>query len=408
MKILHILDHSLPSYSGYVFRTLYILKEQHALGWQTAHLTSPKHPVHHAQSEIFEDKVFYRTKTPRFMNVPFIGELSLIHALTRRIEEVIKIEKPDIIHAHSPALNGTAAIAAAKKYNIPVVYEIRGLWEDAAVSHGTNRYGSLKYKMARALETRVMKNADAITCICEGLRSEIILRGIKADKITIIPNAVNTEEFPVIGSNPDIKLMKKFDLTKGEVIGFLGSFYNYEGLDILIDALPEIIKVRPNVKLLLVGGGPCEEALKKQAASSSAASSIIFAGKVPHQEVNLYYNLIDLLVYPRKSMRVTEMVTPLKPLEAMSLGRVFMASSVGGHKELIQGGITGYLFTPDNPKILAEKAVQILSVPDDWQSLIKNGRHFVENERTWKNSVHHYKALYQKILHKTLYSIRKN
>jgi glycosyltransferase involved in cell wall biosynthesis len=226
------------------------------------------------------------------------------------------------------------------------------------------------------------------------------MRGVPEELITVIPNAVNVDDFPIITSDPDPELMNKWGLIQGEVVGFLGSFYNYEGLDILIDAMPEILKKRPNAKLLFVGGGPCEEALKAQAAKSSAADSIIFAGKVPHQVVNKYYNLIDILVYPRKSLRVTEMVTPLKPLEAMSLGRIFAASSVGGHKELIQDGATGNLFTPDNPQALANKVDDVLSHKENWPDMIKNGRHFAENERTWTNSVHNYKALYERVLKK--------
>ncbi len=129
-----------------------------------------------------------------------------------------------------------------------------------------------------------------------------------------------------------------------EVIGFIGSFYDYEGLDDLIAAMPRLVAARPGARLLLVGGGPMEAALRAQAEASPVADAIRFVGRVPHQEVERYYGLVDVLAYPRKKMRLTDLVTPLKPLEAMAQRRLVAASDVGGHRELIEDGRTGTLF----------------------------------------------------------------
>ena len=115
-------------------------------------------------------------------------------------------------------------------------------------------------------------------------------------------------------------------------------------------------------------------------------------------QVNEYYNLIEVLVYPRLSMRLTDLVTPLKPLEAMAQGKLFIASDVGGHRELIRDGETGLLFRSGDPDALARKITYLLNTPNLWKSLIQAGRAYVENERNWENSVARYKPVYSQLL----------
>jgi PEP-CTERM/exosortase A-associated glycosyltransferase len=202
---------------------------------------------------------------------------------------------------------------------LPVVYEIRAFWEDAAVDHGTTREGSLRYRMTRALETRACQQADAVTCICEGLQQDLAGRGIPSSKITVIPNAVDPAQF-TFGVPADTNLRTSLGLEDARVIGFIGSFYAYEGLDLLLAAAPAMIARDPRIRILLVGGGPEESRLRAQAAQLGLAQHVIFTGRVPHQIVNRYYSLVDVLVYARHPMRLTDLVTPLKPLEAMAQG----------------------------------------------------------------------------------------
>jgi len=182
------------------------------------------------------------------------------------------------------------------------------------------------------------------------------------------------------------------------VVGFIGSFYAYEGLDLLLAALPRLLAERPDVRLLLTGGGPQEAALKAQALTLGVADKVVFTGRVPHQRVQRYYDLVDVLCYPRHSMRLTELVTPLKPLEAMAQGRLLAASDVGGHRELIRHGETGVLFQPGNAQALADAVLGLLARRDDWPRLRANGRRFVERERNWAVSVAGYRAPLQALL----------
>jgi len=395
LRILHVLDHSVPLHSGYAFRTLAILRGQRDLGWTPIPLTGVKQGGGLASEETVADFRFLRTPPSNgaLARLPVWGELDGIDRLSRRIREAGAGGAVDLIHAHSPVLGAMAAHRAARSLRVPVVYEVRALWEDAAVDHGTQRRGSLRYRMTRALEGRAVGRADAITVICEGLRREFVERGVPESKVTVIPNAVDTQDFRP-GGVRDEALARKLGLDGGRVLGFIGSFYSYEGLRLLLQAFPRILAEEPAARLLLAGGGPEESLLEEDARSLGIADRVVFAGRVPHADVTAYYDLIDLLVYPRLSTRTTEMVTPLKPLEAMAQGRIFLASDVGGHRELIEDGKTGVLFRAGDADDLAAAAVSLLRDEGRWPALRAAGRAFVERERTWAASVRRYEGVY--------------
>lgn len=368
------------------------------MGWQTFHLTSPKQGKTDADVQTVDSLDFYRTPVaPASVDGwPVLGQLRLIGQLTRRLREVATEVKPQVIHAHSPVLNAIPAIRVARELGVPVVYEIRAFWEDAAVDHGTTREGSLRYRLTRALETWAIRKADHVFTICEGLRADIARRGIDPAKVTVIPNAVDTETFQA--SQPADRSLKQALALDGKVVlGFIGSFYAYEGLDLLIDSLPAILEGNPEVALLLVGGGPEESRLREQVSRLKLDAHVVFAGRVPHKEVNRYYDLIDVLAYPRHSMRLTELVTPLKPLEAMAQQKLFVASDVGGHRELVDHMKTGILFEADNKNALAHAVLDLLARPEIWPTLKTNGRTFVETVRNWRNSVANYKPVFERI-----------
>jgi len=401
MKVLHVLDHSIPLQSGYTFRTRAILNAQRALGWQTAQVTGPKHNLGNQvpASELVEGLEFYRCPASAglLQKLPFLGQWSVIRILAKRLVEIGRRERPDIIHAHSPALNGVAAIRAGRTLGVPVVYEVRGFWEDAAVSHGTSSEGGLRYRLTRAMETWVLKRADEVTCICEGIRQDLIARGIAPGKITIVPNAVDASRFQPVGER-DSSIEQSLGLRGKKVIACIGSFYAYEGLDLLVAAMPKLLAVRPDLRLLLVGGGQVAEALKQQVTQLGLQEAVIMTGRVPNEEVEIYYSVTDVLVYPRKSMRLTELVTPLKPLEAMAQKSLFLASDVGGHKELVRDGITGTLFKADDIDDLVSRLLDLLEHEDKWPAIRNAGREFVENERNWPNSVANLIPVYQRLL----------
>ncbi len=415
MKILHVLDHSAPLHSGYTFRTLSILNQQRALGWETEHLTSAKHSLAANRDDAQtvsdlplveevdgfkfhrtpESNAFWLSKAPAGIVEP----LAIIRGLEKRLYDLVEELKPDVLHAHSPALNGVAAIRVSKRTGIPVVYECRAFWEDAAVNHGSTQHGSLRYRLTRSMESYVFRRANAITTICEGLRQDIIARGVKSDKVTVIPNAVDIDLFHNLASSAvqqdlPVAVASHWEPESSIILGFFGSFYDYEGLAFLLDAMPKVLEQNPNIRLLLVGGGPQEALIRNKIAQLQLGPYVLMTGRVPHQQIQDYYRLADVMLYPRLPMRLTDLVTPLKPLEAMAIGKLVVASDVGGHKELIQDGQTGYLFKAGCQVSLADKLSQVIAERDNWPELLLRGREFVVNDRNWARSVSYYKDVY--------------
>lgn len=399
VKILHLLDHSLPLQSGYSFRTIGILAAQRGRGWDTVQMTTPKQYRFDGAVDQVDGWTFYRTVQPSAASqkMPVIREVCQMQATNRRLDEVIKETRPDILHAHSPVLNGLPALWAARRRRLPLVYEVRSLWEDAAVDWGRARAGDLRYRASRALETYVLRRADAIATICEGLKGEIRGRGIPTDRVTVVPNAVNAEQFTA-DRQLDVDLQRSLGLEGRTVLGFIGSFFAFEGLDLLLEALSRLVRRRSDVKLLLVGGGPEKDRLVAQAAALGLNDAVVFTGRVPHEDVRRYYDLVTVFVYPRRHMRLTDLVTPLKPLEAMAQGSIVVASDVGGHRELLIDGERGFLFKADDAEALAAKLAQVISRPDVWPAMRLAGRRFIETERTWDRVVTYYAPIYERLL----------
>ncbi|MBA3837902.1 MAG: glycosyltransferase WbuB, partial [Zymomonas sp.] len=244
MRILHLLDHGLPLHSGYTFRTRAILTAQMARGWRVAAVTGPRHGPADALAETIDGIDFYRTMPPPPARAP-LGELREVAAFSRRIEAVAREFEPDILHAHSPVLDALAALRVRRRLGLPLLYEIRAFWEDAAVGNGTGTEGSLRYRATRALETWAVGRADAVAVICDGLRADLAARGIDPAKIMVSPNGVDLTLF----GDPapyDAVLAASLGLARGDdVVGFIGSFYDYEGLDDLLAAMPALVAARP-------------------------------------------------------------------------------------------------------------------------------------------------------------------
>ncbi len=393
MRILHVLDHSLPLHSGYTFRTRAILKASQGRGWDVAGVTGPRQGDMRVSEETIDGLRFFRTPAPNPAPTP-LGEWREIDGFARRIVDVARAWRADVLHAHSPVLNALAALRAARTLRVPLVYEIRAFWEDAAVGNGTGREGSARYRLTRWAEGWAVRRADAVAVICEGLKRDLVARGVDGRKIIVSPNGVDLHLFGA-PPPPDAALIAELGLEGAETIGFIGSFYPYEGLDDLIAAMPALVARRPGARLILVGGGPQEAELRAQAAASAAAAQIHFIGRVPHDQVDRYYSVIDILAYPRKRMRLTDLVTPLKPLEAMAQCRLVAASDVGGHRELIRDGDTGTLFAPDDPMAIATALADLLGDRPCWDARRVRARKFVERERNWSSNISRYQPVYQ-------------
>jgi glycogen(starch) synthase len=398
-KILHVFDHSFPIGDGYANRSGEIVRFTRRMGWQTAHLTSSKQGPTPSEQEIVSGLEFYRTQPAGrpWNRLPAVNQWAVIATLRRRLEMLLSSERPALLHVHSPCLNALAALPVARRRHIPSIYEVRALWEDGAVDSGACREGGLRYRLSRALETHVCHRADHVVTICEGLQREMLDRGVGSHKITVAPNSVDLARFGAVRPR-DEEWGASLGLTAGKTFGFIGSFFPFEGLDVLLRAVPLMLVREPAVRFVLVGDGPDAPRIRTLARDLGIEPVVIFPGRVPHADVERYYSLIDVLVYPRICTRVTELVTPLKPLEAMAQGKLVIASNVGGHREMVFPGRNGLLFEAGDAGSLAQAGLELLGRSGDWPALREAGRTYVAASRSWERNVKIYDELYRRLL----------
>lgn len=405
MKVLHLLDHSLPLHSGYAFRSQNIFRSQLKQGWQPVALTSPKHEANLSwTSRVAEEWVggirYYRTTPLSCGSSSPAAELRLMVTLAKRLSDVVRVEKPDILHPHSPVLNALPALWVGRRLGLPVVYEIRAFWEDAAVDHRTYRKDSWKYKMTKSLETWACRKSEQVVVLCKGLKDDLIKRGIPSAKLSIVSNGVNLEDFKAC--QPDAAYRKAWGLDGKKVIGFIGSFYRYEGLDLLLEAVSSLVMSRSGIVLLLVGGGEMENELKGRVRRLQLDGSVLMPGRIPHDRIPGVYALMDVLAYPRYASRLTELVTPLKPLEAMAMGTALVASDVGGHRELMRPDYTGLLFPAGNRSALAAALDRLLHDQNLLHRLKSQSIKWVRDRYSWDKTTSIYAEIYAQAMCKML------
>ncbi|MBI1766325.1 MAG: glycosyltransferase, exosortase A system-associated [Acidobacteria bacterium] len=397
MRVLHVLDHSLPYFSGYSFRSDYIIRTQQRLGLQPIVVTSPKHEDFTEAKETRDGIAYYRLNWPAFYvlpkphTVPLLKQAACVAEMSKQLTKLAAELKVDLLHAHSPSLNGLAASRAARQLGLPCVYEVRYYEEDAAVDRKKLSFNSPLYRLSRRLEWEALKRADRVVTICEALKDDLIARGVPASKVFQAPNGVDTKVFTPRA--PDTELIARYGLQGKTVIGFIGSLYLFEGLEFLVDAVLQLLNQRADVKLLLAGEGEVEASLRSRIPADKH-EQIIFAGKVPHPQVKAYYSVMDVLVYPRVRSRLTELTTPLKPLEAMAQQRVVVGSNIGGLRELIRDGETGCLVEPENVAALTQCLAALVNDKGKRQALAQRGREFVVRERDWERIVERYLEIY--------------
>lgn len=398
MKVLHVLNHSVPHLDGYCVRTLNILRHQARSGIEVIPLTSPHHESANSLSqEQVEGFEFYRTLGDGLSTLPAMHELHAISRCKRRLEEVAAQTQPDVLHSHSPCLWGLATSRVARRLGIPFVYEIRGIWEDASVDLGRIKSTSMKYRASRRLETHVARRADAVVAISDGLVDEFKSRGVCADRIWKACNGVDVDSFTPV--KRDWEFSQQLGLADKRVVAYIGSLYPWEGVDDLIRSFGQVVSELDNAVLLIVGGGEIEGMLREVADQSQLGDAIQFTGRVPHDDIIKYYSIADLLVYPRKKTRNVELVTPLKPLEAMALGKAILGSDVGGIRELLPDDDRCLYPSGDN-RALADRIVAILKDEPLQHQIGDSMRDYVVNHKRWESIVQTYHDVYNSLLGK--------
>jgi len=451
MKILHVLANSSPDVNGYAVRTQMLLKYQSELEEiENLGLTSPWYPDRESMVDEYEmDGVQYlRTLHPsrkknskishklvrlftrkqveetivdssvsptqktlllRIFDFFYFGvfkigrairhffrigwkvieEKILIRYFTKRILEVAKLHNVDIIHAHTPYRVGLPALKAARKLNLPFVYEMRGMWEETAVANGRWMRNGPAYRRFQHYETRVLRKADAVICISETLKKEAISRGVEAEKITLVTNAV---ERKIIDMNEESSLYQtaitRLNRDKQTcVIGYIGSLRAMEGVDLTAKAVARVIENGHNVRFLVLTGQSGQNELQQLCSSLGIEKSTVILGPVPHEKVASFYSLIDIFVVSRPNSRVTQLVTPLKPFEAMAMSRAVIASKLSALEEIIEHEKTGLLYQPDDLDDLTRVIERCIQDPSLREQLGQAACEWVLQNRTWESVV---------------------
>jgi PEP-CTERM/exosortase A-associated glycosyltransferase len=358
-------------------------------------------------SEIQVDEVPY-FRTPfrgRFAQLalqrrwPLIREWQVVRLLRKRILELIDAHEVSIVYAHSPALCGLAGLQAARKRGLPFVYEIRAFWEDAAVDQERAHTTSWRYRLTRRLETYIAHNADAVSGIASHIIEELRARGIPQGKLFHVPNGVDADSFSPV--DRDQLLASELQLPDAPVMGFFGSLYRYEGVAWLIQAAAELRGRGNRFTLLILGRGEEYERVRSLIQELEMQDSALLLGHVPHDQIKRYYSVVDIMVYPRLSARITELVTPLKPLEAMSLGKAVLGSDVGGIRELVKHEANGLLFRPENIEDFCFQAERLLTSPQLRAQVGQTGRETILREKDWNVLGRKYQTIYDYVLKNT-------
>jgi PEP-CTERM/exosortase A-associated glycosyltransferase len=383
---------------GYSNRSRSIIAAQKCLGFEPIVVTSPLHNLDdQAAEEIDLDKVHYS----RVSNQPgilwnairhrwiFLREVAVVRLLEKRIALLLADNNINVIHAHSPALCGLAAARAAEKHGVPFVYEIRSFWED-----GTSESpSSLRYRLARSLETHVVMRADAVVGIARSILTDLASRGAPESRLFHIPNGVDVARFRP--RQRDQELAAQLGVRNLPTLGFLGTLFPWEGVDWLVRAVTALHSQGLRFKLLIVGDGAQAELVRAAITQQNAQDFVSFLGRVPHHDVERYYSVMDVLVYPRPSMRITEFVTPLKPLEAMALGKAILGSGVGGIRQLIDPEVTGLTFDAGSIEDFCLQAGRLLRDEGLRRTLGEHARARVCKESDWKTVTARYAAVYE-------------
>lgn len=404
-QVLYCLHQSVPhSSNGYATRSHGIAVGLQAAGFLVRAVTRPGFPWDAAVTgltkgyhEAVVDGVTYvassgwpLNKTPLDHYLAQAADLYLREAQTCGAE---------IIIAASNHITALPALTAARRLGLPFVYEVRGLWEETQASTDPDWAGSERYRLARQLENQVVLEADRVLTLTQELLEELVSWGVPRERIDIIPNAVDAERFtPIL---PDEEIALNFDLRANHlsgrseespvlghipVIGYAGSVVAYEGLELLLEALAELKRRGTEFIFLLIGDGKVMEAVKARAEALDLVERCRFAGRVPFEKVPQYLSCVDIMPVPRLSSSVTQIVSPLKPLEAMAMGKAVILSDVSPHKTMAgPNQERALLFESGSVESLADALQKLISDPEARARLGRNGREWIERERTWRH-----------------------
>lgn len=397
-NVFHIFHHYPPIISGYSKRSQEIVKNTASFA-KSVVLTNPIN-IHKISKLEFNEKgageEIYRLRKSPLPPIRHIGHRAVAKIMLKSLLKKIFNEYPvDILHAHMPYLHSLPAIKMARKRKVKTIYEVRGIWEESAVAEGKINIFSPKYQRRKKNENKAMRLADKVVVLSNPLKKEIIKRGIPESKIILVPNAVDCGQFKPQPHSNRIEIL--YHLKGKVVLGYVGTLRKMEGLQNIIRLMPRILEKNPNVVLFVVGYGEYEPELKKMVRKYRLEKAVTFAGSIPSGMIDQYYSVMDVVLFPRLKLKVTEIVTPLKPLEAMAMGKCVLATGVGGLTEYCLDGINSIVVEPGDDEQMVRQIVELAANTDHRKNLEIEARKWVEENRNWSKVARIYEDLYNEL-----------
>lgn len=384
-KVLFVLNKALPVTNGYTIRSNEIVKRVKESGYEPVLTTrlgwSPKHEGYEIPKDDINDiKTYYIDKSDKYLtNKTPLNDYFNVYA--EEILNIVKEEKPEIIHAASNFQNALPSLKVGKMMDLKTIYEVRGLWHHTQTSKNPLFYKSDRFNLQDDYEVLCCGIADEVLCISESLKEYLIGKGIEENKITVVPNGVDTVN--MAPSKASGSIIEKYDLKDNIVLGFIGSITVYEGIDFILKAIKSINdskRLNKRLKFLIVGEGQYLPQLQALVTELDIRDDVIFTGKIPHEQVSEFYSVIDITPFPRTRELVCQLVTPIKTYEAMAMAKKVIVSDVAALKEMVIDGENGTYFEAENIDAL-EKAIIEISKNKE---IGRHAREWVETNRDWE------------------------
>ena len=406
-RILHVLKSAAPHrWSGFTIRTLQDLRAQRSAGLEPIVVTKLGWPREAGLATVPELELLdgfeqhYLDRGPGYDPRALPADVAL-QDLAEALVPVVERLRPAILHVHSGHRGGELvlpALALRRRFGIPVVYEVRGLFEASWTSDDRYAEQGELFHRRLAFESRLLGEVDGVLAISEALIDDFVARGIARDRITLIPNGIDPAAFEAVARDP--AMTSQLGLAGRHVVGYVGNLdHRREGIEDLIDAIALLRDSgRTDVALLIVGDGVRRDELEARARRRALGDRARFTGRVPHEAVPQYYAQMDLFANPRIVERAARLITPLKPYEAMALGLPVVVSDLPALREIVDPPARGAVAPPGDPAGLAAAIARLLDDPDERIRLGRAGRAWVTTDRTWAANGPRYRAAYERIL----------
>ncbi|WP_435202023.1 glycosyltransferase family 4 protein [Janibacter sp. GS2] len=406
-SVLSVLGQSLPLRSGgYATRSHGILTGLAHRGWKMSAVTRPGFPFdlwwsadderQPAAVDVVDGIPYHRLLTDGVRHYPRVPLRPYVEDGARGIATLARQERAALIHAASLYDVGMAGLTAARALGVPFVYEMRGLKQLLEEARHPLFATSPRRDYLDLLEGTVARNADALLVITEALGREMVALGVDPDRITVVPNGVDASRFTPRPRHEH--LAERLGLSGKTVIGYIGGLVHYEGLELLFSAVQQLRDRRGDFHVLVVGDGAYQRTLHRAVETRDLHDLVTFTGRVPHEDVEDYLSLVDITPFPRKPLKVCELISPIKPFEAMAMRKTIVASDVAALTEIVTDGVTGRLFAKGDASDLARVLDELLDSPQERERLGTAAREWVVAERDWHRITGIVEGVYRELL----------